>query len=86
MKIGKRATLAELDAKGWAEFAADAGLGIPLIRRRVTEISQSVVERATVVEAELARLELDRTAIEQFAQMIRDRAERCALTVAGVVQ
>ena len=40
MKIGKRATLAELDARGWAAFAADAGVGLPLIRRRVAEISR----------------------------------------------
>lgn len=83
MKIGKRATLAELDAKGWAAFAADTGLGLPLTRRRVTEISKGVLEKAAAVAEELSRPELDRTAIEQFANMIRDRAERCALTVAG---
>jgi serine/threonine-protein kinase HipA len=86
MKIGKRATLAELDAKGWAAFAADAGIGLPLIRRRVAEISNGVLDKATVVAAELSRPELDRTAIEQFADMIRDRAERCALTVAGAAR
>ncbi len=82
MKIGKRATLAELDAKGWAAFAADAGVGLPLIRRRVAEISKGVLEKATVVAAELSRPGLDRTAVEQFADMVRDRAERCALTFA----
>jgi serine/threonine-protein kinase HipA len=85
MKIGKRATLAELDAKGWAAFAADAGIGLPLIRRRVAEISRGVLEKATAVAEELARPELDRTAIEQFANMIRDRAKNCAATVAGAV-
>jgi serine/threonine-protein kinase HipA len=86
MKIGKRATLAELDAKGWAAFAADAGLGVPLIRRRVAEISNGVLEKATVVAAELSRPGLDRAAIEQFADMVRDRAERCAATVAGAAR
>ncbi len=86
MKIGKRATLAELDAKGWAAFAADTSLGLPLIRRRVAEISKGVLEKATAVAEELSRPELDRTAIEQFANMIRDRAERCALTVAGAMR
>ena len=85
MKIGKRATLAELDAKGWAAFAADAGLGLPLIRRRVKEISKDVVQQATVVAAELSGSVLDRTAIEPLANMICARAERCALTVAGAV-
>lgn len=83
MKVGKRATLAELDAKGWAAFAADAGLGLPLVRRRVAEISKGVRDKATGVAAELSRPGLDRTAIEQFAEMIRDRAERCALTITG---
>jgi len=82
MKIGKRATLAELDAKGWAAFAADAGIGLPLIRRRVAEISKGVRESATIVTAELSRPGLDRTAVEQFADMVCNRAERCALTFA----
>lgn len=86
MKIGKRATLAELDAKGWAAFAADAGLGLPLIRRRVAEISTAVLAKAAAVAEELSRLGLDRMAIEQFADMIRVRAERCALTIAGVAR
>ena len=86
MKIGKRATLAELDAKGWAAFAADTGLGLPLIRRRVAEISKEVLEKAAAVAEELSRPELDRTAIEQFANMIRDRADRCALTIAGAMR
>jgi len=86
MKIGKRATLAELDTKGWAAFAADAGLGVPLIRRRVAEISKEVLEKAAAVAEELSRPELDRTAIEQFANMIRDRADRCALTIAGAMR
>jgi serine/threonine-protein kinase HipA len=83
MKIGKRATLAELDAKGWAAFAAEAGVGLPLVRRRVAEISKSVLEKATVVATELLRPGLDRNAIGQFAEMIRERAERCGLTLKG---
>lgn len=82
MKIGKRATLAELDAKGWAAFAADVGIGVPLTRRRIVEISKAVLEKATVAAAELSRSKLDITAVEQFAAMIRGRAERIALTAA----
>jgi serine/threonine-protein kinase HipA len=87
MTVGKRATLAELDATGWAAFAADAGVGLPLIRRRVAEISQGVIARAgKVVAAGLARPGFDRAAIESLAAMIRERAGRCALTVAGSSQ
>ncbi len=56
MKIGKCSVLAELDARGWAMFAADAGLGQPLVRRRVSEISRDVIARAGDVAAELVRL------------------------------
>jgi serine/threonine-protein kinase HipA len=83
MKIGKRATHTELDVKAWAAFAADAGLGLPLIRRRVAEISKGVREEATVVAAELSRPGLDSMAVERLAEMIRERAERCAVTVVG---
>lgn len=86
MKVGKRATLAELDAKGWAAFATDAGLGVPLIRRRVAEISKGVIARTGEVAAELVRPGFDRTAIESLAAMVRERAERCALTVAEPVR
>lgn len=82
MKIGKRATLAELDARGWAAFAADAGVGLPLIRRRVAEISKGVIARTGEVAADLVRSGFDRTSIESLAAMVRERAERCALTVA----
>lgn len=78
MKIGRRATLTELDAKGWTAFAADAGLGLPFIRRRVAEISEAVIERANEVAAEIARPGLDDKALLQFSEMIVDRAERCA--------
>ncbi|MFM7292552.1 MAG: type II toxin-antitoxin system HipA family toxin [Planctomycetia bacterium] len=78
MKIGKRATLAEIDAKGWAAFAADTGLGLPLIRRRVAEISKRVLKKATAVAEDLSCPELDGTAIEQFADMISERARRLA--------
>ena len=82
MKIGKRATLAELDDAGWAAFAADAGLGLPLTRRRVAEISKGVRDKANEVAAEISRPGLDRMVIEQFADMLCERAERCAWTVA----
>ena len=81
MRIGKRATLAELDAKGWTVFAADAGLGLPLIRRRVSELSRSTIARANEVSAELKRPGLDEAALRRFAELVADRAERCASTV-----
>ncbi len=86
VKIGERAALAELEPKGWAAFAADVGLGVPLIGRWVAEISKGVLMKVTVVAAELSRPGLDRTAVEQFADMVRDCAERFALTIGGVMR
>ena len=81
MKIGRCATLAEMDAKGWAAFATDAGLGLPLVRRRVAEISDSVKAEAQNVAHALVHPGLDEAALSQYAALARDRAERCALTV-----
>lgn len=80
MKIGKRATLAELDAKGWTAFAADAGLGLPLIRRRVAEISERVRTMATQTADTLFTQGLDKAALGRFSDMILERAERSAKT------
>lgn len=79
MKIGKRATLAELDAKGWIAFAADAGLGLPLIRRRVVEISEAAIARASEVAQALAGHGLDDEALSNLARTIAERAERSAM-------
>ena len=81
MKIGKRATLAELDAKGWAAFATEAGLGLPLVRRRIAEISERVISVAKEVAGRLARPGLDDAALLKFAELASGRAERCALTI-----
>ena len=81
MKIGKRATLGEMDAKAWATFAADAGLGLPLIRRRVREISEGVKAQAVGVADALTQPGLDNDALLRFAALVGDRAERCAATV-----
>jgi serine/threonine-protein kinase HipA len=81
MKIGKRATLSELDASGWAAFAADAGVGLPLIRRRAREISDAVKRNAQDVAEALMRPGFDDAALSRFAVLVQDRAERCAITV-----
>ena len=81
MRIGKRATLEEMDAKAWVAFAADVGVGLPLIRRRVSEIGRAVIARANEVANELMRPGFDAAALSRFAAMAIDRAARCAVTV-----
>ena len=83
MKIGKRATLAELDEEAWRVFAADAGLGLPLTRRRVAEICEGVKAKAHEVARSLKRPGLDEIAQLKFAEMAVDRAHRCVLTSRG---
>jgi serine/threonine-protein kinase HipA len=80
MKVGKRATLEELDAKGWTTFAADTGLGLPLIRRRVAEICEGATACAKEVAVGLARPGLNEESLLRFAAMVAERAERCAST------
>ncbi|MCA3182498.1 MAG: type II toxin-antitoxin system HipA family toxin [Methylobacterium sp.] len=80
MKIGKRATLAELDARGWGAFAADAGLGLPLIRRRVAEISERVIAQGGNVAGALSDRGLDQAALERFRDLAVTRAQTCAAT------
>ena len=80
MRIGKWATLAEMDAKGWTAFAADTGVGLSLIRRRVGEICERVTAVAQETAGTLARPGLDEAALGRFADMVFDRVERCATT------
>jgi len=81
MKIGKRATLGEMNERGWTAFATEAGVGLPLIRRRVREITERVAARAGDVADELARPGLDNVALAGLKDLIVDRAARCSLTV-----
>ncbi len=81
MKIGKRATLAEMDAEAWAAFAADAGLGLPLVRRRIGEIGASVQTLAEGVAGALMQPGVDERTLSRLARMVVGRAAQCALTV-----
>ncbi len=81
MKIGKRATLAELDAKGWTAFAADAGLGLPLIRRRVTDMCERVGAQIPAIVAALSQPGFDDGAVVRFGAMITERLVLCAGSV-----
>lgn len=81
MKIGKRATLAELDARGWAAFAADAGLGLPLVRRRVTDMCERVGAQIPAIVAALSQPGLDDGAVARFGAMIGERLVLCAGSV-----
>jgi len=79
MRIGGRATLEDLDAHGWGAFAADAGLGLPLIRRRARELCERVKNVARDVAELLSFCGLDHAALTRLVTMVIERAERCVL-------
>ena len=81
MKIGGCSTLDEINAGAWAAFALEAAIGLPLIRRRVTEISEAVKDQAEGVATELMHAGLDGPFLSRIARLAVDRAERCGLTV-----
>lgn len=81
IKIGGAATLDDMDLKAWAAFAQDATLGLPLVRRRVTEISETVQGQASEVAHALIRPGLDEEILSRITELVVRRAERCARTV-----
>ena len=81
MKIGRRSTLAEMDARGWEAFASETTLGLPLVRRRVAEVSEIVEARAEGLAASLMQSGLDEHVLAHVAATVVSRAKQCALTV-----
>ncbi|MCY4608642.1 MAG: type II toxin-antitoxin system HipA family toxin [bacterium] len=80
MQIGRCATLQDLDAESWAAFASGAILGLPLVRRRVVEISQGVKARARDIAGTMMYPGLDAGAFSRLAGLVAERAEQCAFT------
>jgi serine/threonine-protein kinase HipA len=81
MKIGRRSTLGELDAKGWERFAADAGIGWPLVRQRVGEMATKIDAKIASVIAEIVSLGLDPVIVNDLATSIRNRIAPCVTSV-----
>lgn len=75
MKIGRRSTLEEMDSGGWGRFAAGAGLGLPLVRRRVTELSWKVRMQVEEVAGDLMKPGLDVQALVRLTGTLASRAK-----------
>lgn len=80
MRIGKRATLAEMDADGWQFFAKDAGIGLPLVRRRVAELCDAVSGKIQSVADSFPQTTTNQTFIG-IQRIIDDRARITTLTL-----
>jgi len=83
MKIGRRSTLEELDRKAWDEYAIEAGIGRPLLRRRINDISERIKAAIPKVEQDLNRPGLSENAIANLANNIVERAELCSFSQAA---
>ena len=81
MKIGRRSTLGELDAKGWKRFAEDAGIGLPLVRQRIGKIAAQIDAKIASVAAEIVSLGLDAVVVNDLATFVRDRVDPCVTSV-----
>ncbi len=81
MKIGRRSTLSELDAKGWKRFAEDAGIGLPLVRQRIGKIAATIDAKIASVAAEIVLLGLDPVVVNELATFVRDRVASCVTSV-----
>lgn len=74
MKIGGQARLDHLTAEAWNLFAQQAGLGFPLVRRRVQEIADQVLAKAQEARSGLEGPGLNSAALELFVEVLMDRA------------
>jgi serine/threonine-protein kinase HipA len=81
MKVGKQARLEDLDAESWSDFAKKAGLGLPLVRRRVGELASGIAEATTTTLEGLAGAGLHTEALERLAALVRSRSEACAASL-----
>ena len=67
-----------MDKSAWAGFAVDAGIGMPLVRRRVRELSELVRRRANEVAADLSAPGFGVPALGEFARLVQGRADQFA--------
>lgn len=81
MRIGKRATLSEMDAAGWQAFSKETGVGLLLIRRRVKELADATGDAMPGLLEEMSPLATDPATLNQVADLIADRAKLVALSI-----
>ncbi|MBU6371190.1 MAG: type II toxin-antitoxin system HipA family toxin [Alphaproteobacteria bacterium] len=76
MKIGKSATLEEVDDTTWAKFAGDAGLAAPFVRRRVKELAAAAAEQALRGPGKIVTSGLSEAELKRFSTLVAARAVR----------
>jgi len=79
ISIAKRATIEDFRPDTWDGFAEDVGAGAPYTRRRVRALAQAKSAEAPKVAKALADDVLDAAALNSFAEIVCNRAERFLL-------
>ena len=69
MKIGSEYSSEKIIARDFEQLAEEAGLGRPLVRRRVPELADNVI-------ASLGKVEIANPTVEKVAALIRERCEK----------
>jgi serine/threonine-protein kinase HipA len=73
MRLGKKATLQEMDTDGWKAFAKEAGVGWPLLRRRVGELGAEIISQAAKVGEELESSASEQRNAKELTELVVER-------------
>lgn len=82
MKIAGASSLDELSPRTWEKFARDIEFGLPLIRRRVTDLTERVRKELAPITEEFAAQGIDRETVSAVATTIDTRAKTVGASVA----
>ncbi|WP_105435340.1 type II toxin-antitoxin system HipA family toxin [Neorhizobium tomejilense] len=81
MRVGKRATLAEMDAAGWQAFSKETGVGLLLVRRRVKELADATGKAISQLSEKISPIAADPVPLNHVTALIANRAKLVALTI-----
>ena len=76
MKMGKCATLTEMDASSWRKFANDAGLAAPFVQKRLLELGNKIVAHSNQIIAPLTATGLQEAPLVQLAALVNRRVRQ----------
>lgn len=78
MKIGSKYKFTEIDARHWAQFAQEAGLATPQVKKRILALAKSLPAAARQLQADPQKGFAQYWLVEQIIALIE---QRCALTI-----
>lgn len=81
MKIGRASRLEAMDAQGWSDFAQQAELSLPFVRRRVGALAARLAEVAPGTLTKLTRSGFEVPAFAPLVQLVQARSELCLATL-----